>query len=109
VGDDRARQAVRAIHDSAAGVALDAERALVEALGGGCQLPLGALAVADGSQLHMRAVVAAPDGSRVIAASTKGAISEAASLGRRAAEVLIKDGALDILDAIRRAESSPRL
>jgi hydroxymethylbilane synthase len=109
VDDDRARQAVRAIHDSAAGVALDAERALVEALGGGCQLPLGALAVADGSQLHMRAVVAAPDGSRVIAASTKGAISEAASLGRRAAEVLIKDGALDILDAIRRAESSPRL
>jgi hydroxymethylbilane synthase len=109
VDDDRARQAVRAIHDSAAGVALDAERALVEALGGGCQLPLGALAVADGSQLHVRAVVAAPDGSRVIAASTKGAISEAASLGRRAAEVLIKDGALDILDAIRRAESSPRL
>jgi hydroxymethylbilane synthase len=109
VDDDRARQAVRAIHDSAAGVALDAERALVEALGGGCQLPLGALAVADGSDLHVRAVVAAPDGSRVIAASTKGAISEAASLGRRAAEVLIKDGALDILDAIRRAESSPRL
>jgi hydroxymethylbilane synthase len=109
VDDDRTRQAVRAIHDSAAGVALDAERALVEALGGGCQLPLGALAVADGSQLHVRAVVAAPDGSRVIAASTKGAISEAASLGRRAAEVLIEDGALDILDAIRRAESSPRL
>ena len=106
---DRARQALRAIHDSAAGVALDAERALVEALGGGCQLPLGALAVADGARLHVRAIVAAPDGSRVIAASTHGALSEADSLGRRAAEVLIKDGALDILDAIRRAESSPRL
>lgn len=106
--DDRTRQAVRPIHDSEAGVALDAERALVEALGGGCQLPLGALAVADGSRLHVRAVVMAPDGSRAVAASMHGAMSQAAALGRRVAEVLIKDGAMDILDAIRRAESSPR-
>ena len=104
--DDETMQAVRAIHDRAAGIALDAERALVEALGGGCQLPLGALAVADASQLHVRAIVAAPDGSRVIARSERGPASEAAMLGRRVADALIRGGALDILDTIRRADSS---
>ena len=43
---------------------LTAERALVAALGGGCQLPLGAIARARrGDRLDMHAVVASPDGS----------------------------------------------
>ena len=105
-GDDRTLRAVRPIHDETSGIALDAERALVMALGGGCQLPLGALAVSDASQMRVNAVVAAPDGSRVIAGSVQGPASEAQSLGRRLAEALIRDGALDILDGVRRREQS---
>ena len=48
-GDEAMRQTVSRITDSAAGAALDAERAVVVALGGGCQTPIGALASAGGS------------------------------------------------------------
>ena len=105
-GDDRTLRAVRPIHDKTSGIALDAERALVMALGGGCQLTLGALAVSDASQMRVSGVVAAPDGSRVIAGSVQGPASEAQSLGRRLAEALKRDGALDILDVVRRREQS---
>ena len=101
--DESTVKAVRGIHDRAAGIALDAERAVVTSLGGGCQLPLGALAVPDGSQLHVRAVVAAPDGSRVIAGAVYGDAADASALGRRLAESLVRNGAMDVLDAIRRA------
>jgi hydroxymethylbilane synthase len=104
--DEPTVKAVRAIHDRTAGIALDAERAVVTALGGGCQLPLGALALPDGTQLHVRAVVAAPDGSRLITGSVHGDASDASALGRRVAEALMKDGALDVLDAIRRTKHS---
>jgi hydroxymethylbilane synthase len=40
-GDDDVRRVVQTIHDADAGDALEAERALVEALGGGCQTPIG--------------------------------------------------------------------
>jgi hydroxymethylbilane synthase len=105
--DELTVRALRAIHDRAAGIALDAERAVVTALGGGCQLPLGALAVLEGSQLHIRAVVAAPDGSRIIAGAVHGDASEASALGRRVAETLMNEGAMDVLDAIRRTGRSP--
>ena len=52
------------IGDPAAAQALEAERALVAALGGGCQLPLGAIAVHDGDDLDMQAIVTSVDGSR---------------------------------------------
>ena len=49
-GDEAVRAAVSTITDPAAWAALAAERALVEALGGGCQTPIGALASPDGDE-----------------------------------------------------------
>ena len=65
-GDARTRGAVAPINDAAAGDALTAERALVEALGGGCQMPVGGLATVDGDQLELIAAVIALDGSRIV-------------------------------------------
>ena len=67
-GDDETRGTVQRLHDPASGAALRAERTLVEALGGGCQLPLGGIAVPDGDSLEMQAVVMSLDGGRVIRA-----------------------------------------
>ena len=46
--------------------AVEAERTLLEALGGGCQVPLGAHASRQGDELRLVAAVVAPDGSKLI-------------------------------------------
>jgi len=97
-GDDRVRDAVARINDAAANDALTAERALVEALGGGCQTPVGALAaVVNGGALELDAVVAALDGSRLVRGKARAARSDAAALGARVGAQLIADGAGEIL------------
>jgi len=102
-GDDIVRRAVAAIDDPQAGAALAAERALVEALGGGCQTPVGALATpVAGEMLELTAVVVALDGSRTVRAQARGSWKEAAALGARAGADLLRDGAGEILaEALR--------
>ena len=97
-GDARAPTRSRASTTPPAGDALTAERALVEALGGGCQTPVGALAsVIDGKELELDAVVVALDGSRVVRGQARGARHDAAKLGARVGAQLIADGAGEIL------------
>src|SRR5690606_1646174 len=49
-----------------------AERALNESLGGGCLVPLAAYAELCEGELHLRALVGEPDGSRVLRAQARG-------------------------------------
>jgi hydroxymethylbilane synthase len=102
--DAKTRVAVRRMHDPAAGTALAAERALVEALGGGCQLPLGAIAIHDAGELDMQAVVISLDGATVIRARRRGPFDEPMVLGRQLAADLSSAGARDVLEAVRRAQ-----
>lgn len=103
-GDEATAQAVAAVDDSNASSALAAERALVEALGGGCQTPIGALASAAGDgEIELIASVVALDGSRAVQAHGRGLVTDAAELGRRVAADLIADGAGDILAEAQRA------
>jgi len=81
--------------------AFDAERAVVEALGGGCQLPLGAIAVDDGAHLAMDGIVIAPDGSRSVRRGARGPADQPVELGKRLAEELARGGALEILNSLR--------
>jgi len=90
-----------AINDPRAREAFDAERAVVSALGGGCQLPLGAIAVHEGGDLAMQAIVAAPDGSSTVKRRARGPASRPGELGRQLAGELEKGGALRILNSLR--------
>lgn len=81
------------IHDAAAAAETTAERALLAALGGGCQVPIGALGRVEGGKLTLRACVCSLDGATVLRAEASGASEDAASLGRDAAESLLADGA----------------
>jgi len=106
-GDAALQQALAAIADAAAAAALTAERAVVEALGGGCQTPIGALATpAGGDTLELAAAVFALDGSRAVRATERGARSAAADLGVRVARRLIEHGAGEILEETRRAQGA---
>jgi hydroxymethylbilane synthase len=102
-GDEDVRAAVSMITDAAAWAALTAERALVEALGGGCQTPIGALASPDGAtDLDLLATVVSLDGSRAIYASARGARASATALGAHVASQLLDEGAGEILESVRR-------
>lgn len=100
--DDRgARAALQSAGDGPAAVSLLAERTVVNALGGGCQLPLGAIALHDNGGLTMHGVVATPDGTRAIRRHVEGSASDPAGLGARLAEELARGGATEILDGLR--------
>ncbi|MBA2448728.1 MAG: hydroxymethylbilane synthase [Chloroflexi bacterium] len=66
-----------------------AERAFLAALGGGCQLPAGALARVADRHLQIVGVAAAPDGRELVRAHHSGNASDAATVGHRLAELLL--------------------
>ncbi|MEO7274338.1 MAG: hydroxymethylbilane synthase [Vicinamibacterales bacterium] len=102
--DVATREAVERLHDPVAGAALAAERALVAALGGGCQLPLGAIAIHEAGELDMQAVVISLDGATVIRARRRGPFDEPAGLGRQLAADLSRAGAREVLEVVRRGQ-----
>ncbi|MBY6209938.1 hydroxymethylbilane synthase [Microbulbifer agarilyticus] len=82
---------------------LDAERAMVRRLNGGCQVPIGCYAIfsdEDKTQLYLRGLVGSPDGATMLRGEVHGSIDEAESLGIRLAEQLLQAGADEILAAI---------
>jgi hydroxymethylbilane synthase len=96
--DVATREFVARISDAGAAAALEAERAVVEALGGGCQIPIGALAShVDASTIELVGAVASLDGSRVIRATARAANADAVELGMRVGHELIAKGASEIL------------
>jgi hydroxymethylbilane synthase len=102
-GDRATREAVAAISDPMASAALDAERAVVEALGGGCQTPIGALAtVVGGETLELVAAVIALDGSRAVRSHAQAPLADARGLGARVGARLLEEGAGEILEEVRR-------
>lgn len=82
-----------------------AERAVSRMLGGSCQVPLAAYASIEGGQMHVRALVAHPDGSGLIRAEARGPVESAAQLGEAAARGLLDKGAAAILAALQ--DSAP--
>jgi hydroxymethylbilane synthase len=105
-GDDRVATLLGAIDDARARAALDAERAVVSTLGGGCQMPIGAHAAIANGEMTLVAVVLALDGAQAIRTESRGSMTEALALGRTAAEDLLAQGADTVLDAVRRAHAA---
>ena len=95
--DARLRSTVSRISDADAETALVAERAVVNALGGNCQMPLGALARIDGQSLEILGLVASLDGRAVIRATVRGNRGGAAAAGEKLAAKLLAQGAAAII------------
>jgi hydroxymethylbilane synthase len=85
------------LNDAPTHQAVLAERALLRSLGGGCQLPLGAIATVDRGTLRLRGAVLAPDGSSRIDDEERGPAMEAEAIGVRLAQGLLDQGARDLL------------
>ncbi len=94
------RDACAALDDADARAAVAAERAVLAALGGGCQVPIGAHAEVRDGRLRLFAVVASPDGAETIRAEAEGAPDAAEELGRALGADLLERGARAILEAV---------
>jgi len=94
------RQRLAPLGDSDISACVLAERALSRALSGDCQLPLAAYAVAKGGEIHLRGLVAMPDGSKVVRADLSGPIAAPEELGEMLAAKLRALGADAILASL---------
>jgi hydroxymethylbilane synthase len=101
--DALARTWLQPLDDLPTRLATTAERALLEHIEGGCQVPLGALATAVDRGLHLHAAVCALDGSRLLSSSGNAVAtgSAATALGVRLATELIANGAGGLIAAER--------
>lgn len=100
-GDAEVRAMVERIHDEAAALEVRAERAFLARLEGGCQVPVGALAVRRGDVLQLEGLIAAPDGSQVLRHRDEGPAGDPEGLGEKVADWLLAHGGQAILNALR--------
>lgn len=77
--------------------AVNAERSVSRAFGGSCQIPLAAYATVSGSQMHLRGMVATPDGGRIAQAEVHGVAEQFEALGAQLADALSAQDAAGIL------------
>ncbi|MBB3042793.1 hydroxymethylbilane synthase [Nocardioides sp. LMS-CY] len=98
--DDLAAQLREALDDPRARAAVEAERAVLATLEGGCSAPIGALAEVvegeDGEELWVRAIALSPDGGLSVRRSATGDPADAAGVGDRLAQEMLADGAADL-------------
>jgi hydroxymethylbilane synthase len=97
-GDKDMREALSKIEDPLARRAFEAERTFLLALGGSCNVPLGALATLDGNEIRLRGLVGTLDGSRIIRDEVRG--TDPASVGEALADRMRAAGAAEIIASL---------
>jgi hydroxymethylbilane synthase len=97
-GDHETLRHLQFLNDPATRTAVLAERALLNELGGGCQVPIGAHAVVTGEDIMLIGVVARPDGSSVIREVRKG--RDAVTVGQQLGQYLLEHGGREILKEV---------
>lgn len=105
--DDAIRALAEAMNDAPTMRAVRAERAFLAALEGGCQVPIGALAMQDGDEAMLHGMIADIDGRRVVRGSIVMDPADPELSGIRLANQLRGEGASDILEGLRRANHVP--
>lgn len=98
--DERVNALLAPLHDDCTARCVLAERAMNAALEGGCQVPIAGYAQLQGTELRLRGLVGAPDGSRIIRTERVGPAHDPESLGRAVADELLAAGAGAILDRV---------
>ncbi len=85
------------LQDAETWVTVRAERAFLNRLEGGCQVPIGAFARLNGDEITLTGLIAAVDGSRMIKETLRGSQAAAEEIGHKLADRLLGLGGRDIL------------
>jgi hydroxymethylbilane synthase len=97
-GDSATRALLAFLDDAAARATTTCERALLNKLGGGCQVPIGAFAEVKAGRIHLNGLVAHPDGTKVLRETREG--DEPIRLGEEVGETLLQRGGDVILEEV---------
>jgi hydroxymethylbilane synthase len=100
--DAATSEVLEKLNDHETRIAIIAERALLSALRGGCQVPLGAWARIERGELILEACVCSVDGVQYVKQSATAPPDQARALGERMAYLLIEAGAQSILEEVGR-------
>lgn len=92
---------LQCLHHSETAARVTAERAVVNRLQGGCQVPIAAFAELSGETLNLSALVGSLDGQTVYRSERSAPVQKAEQLGVRVADELLQQGAAAILEALR--------
>jgi hydroxymethylbilane synthase len=103
-GEDLATELARVLDDRRARACVEAERAVLATLEGGCSAPIGTLAeiaeADEGEEIWVRAVALSPDGGLAVRRSASGDPADAIGVGTRLAKEMLADGAAELTDAV---------
>ena len=100
--DERVKELLAPLEHTETRIRVLAERAMNRRLEGGCQVPIGAYALVNGEQVHIRGLVGAVDGSEILRDEVSGSVENAEQLGVQLAEQLLAQGADKILAEVYR-------
>jgi hydroxymethylbilane synthase len=96
-GDSETRSLLEKLEDQPTRCAVEAERALLRALGGGCRVPIGVHSRVQQDRLHLRGAVLSPDGKWRLEAEGTAPLDESEVLGNFVAQELLSQGAQQLL------------
>lgn len=99
--DKELRDLLRCINSDVTTKRVTAERAFLAKLGGGCQVPVAALATMDGDTLRLKGRVISLDGKRMVEDSRGGPANSAVGIGEHLADILLEKGAGKIIKEAR--------
>ncbi len=102
LGDNETADLLAKLDDSETRSCIIAERALLKALQGGCQVPIGAWARIERGEMVMEACVTSADGLQFVKQRLTGAPEQSAELGEQLARMLVAAGAQNILEEVGR-------
>lgn len=98
--DATTRELLMPLHHEPTALCVQAERAMNRRLQGGCQVPIAALGLIEGDELHLRGLVGSVDGKQVLRGEISGNKHLSEELGEILAEDLLRQGAAAILEAL---------
>jgi hydroxymethylbilane synthase len=90
------------LDDAEARVAILAERAFLQVMGGDCTMPIAAHAIVSGQSVELDAAIAEPSGRRLIRGSRRGGREAAEALGATLASEILERGGREIVAGLRR-------
>ena len=97
--DEETQRLLAAIHHPLTAAAVEAERAFLSGLGGGCSLPVAAFAQKNNGTIILTGAVISPDGKQEIRLSAADADQDPQKLGQRLADLVLERGAAELLKA----------
>ncbi len=100
IADTATRELLLPLHHETTALCVRAERAMNRRLQGGCQVPIAALGLIEGDELHLRGLVGSVDGKQMLRSEISGNKAHCEELGDTLAEDLLRQGAAAILEAL---------